>query len=667
MRLHSGSVEAMLPREGSSFAATWRRRRLTLRFVDASVERRYRDALFDSLLFSARIGAGISAAACITMTAALTILRRHDLTPLLAMVAPVLTLLVSFSPRLRRTWLMPLEASCCAMGCGTMVVSNSIYSRPYNAMSPAVVSVLLGWLAALHGLFRLPLLHHSVAQAFMLVAYAAFSFATGWWPPLSDVVPTWIVILFVAGTFTWATWMYENENRSNWAATNANVSLKGVISDLKEELGLARKCSEQTMDMDSPLEKVLAVVRELRDQVVEPQLRQKVSFVMTTLTKQSDLFAADIASQIKGGRVAIDRETATWLLSEVAAKRVAVNSSRAVCGTQLLEPVGTLEPSFNSDHLSTMLRLPERLKSWDFDVFEVVTIVGAAHILPTIARAVLLSTDLVSQLGIDQSALLNFVLKIAKLYKDNPFHNQMHAADVLQTLYALLNLFDSDGFTPMEKFCLLVSAVFHDVDHPGTNNNFQIATSSPLAMQFNDRSVLENHHLLTAFSAMIEDDTGNFLSRLSTKEKREARSLMIELVLATDMGSHLSIVSAFNTKLKTASFDMNSADDRVLLMKVLLKAADISNIAKPPEVYGKWSAMILEEFFAQGDRERELGLPVSSFMDRSAAQAAVTKSQAGFIDYIGRPLFSAVCTFIGGPATAIMDIINTNRVNCDKE
>eukprot|EP00727_Mastigamoeba_balamuthi_P009919 m51a1_g555 putative 3 -cyclic-nucleotide phosphodiesterase rega (514) ;mRNA; f:459558-462113 len=500
-----------LPRDRSSFATAWQQQRVTLRFVESEVEEAYRQAQLDSVLVPSRIGTGITVAACATMSATLALLRR-------SLCARALTLLVSFSLRWRRTWMMPLEwcvrttvnircfsAACCVVGCATLVVSNSIYARPYNALGAPAVAVFLGCLSALHGIFHLPIVHHSLTQAVMLAAYAVFAFATGWWPPLSHAVPVWIVTLFVAGTFTWSTWTFEKEIRGAWAANNANKSLKCAIRDLKEELGLAHRGPQQVVDMDSPLEKVLCVARELRDQIVDPELRQKVAFIMATLTKHTDLFSADIAGQIKGGRVAIDDETATWLLAEVAARH------------------------------------------------------------------------------------------------------------------------------------------------------------------FNDRSVLENHHLLTAFSAMIEDDTGNFLSRLSTKEKREARSLMIELVLATDMGSHLSIVSAFNTKLKTASFDMNSADDRVLLMKVLLKAADISNIAKPPEVYGKWSAMILEEFFAQGDRERELGLPVSSFMDRSAAQAAVTKSQAGFIDYIGRPLFSAVCEFIGGPATAIMDIINTNRVNCDKE
>ena len=40
-----------------------------------------------------------------------------------------------------------------------------------------------------------------------------------------------------------------------------------------------------------------------------------------------------------------------------------------------------------------------------------------------------------------------------------------------------------------------VSALSHDIDHPGVSSNFLIATRDPLATQFNDSSVLENHHI----------------------------------------------------------------------------------------------------------------------------------------------------------------------------
>jgi len=49
---------------------------------------------------------------------------------------------------------------------------------------------------------------------------------------------------------------------------------------------------------------------------------------------------------------------------------------------------------------------------------------------------------------------------------------------------------------------ILVAAAIHDVNHPGVNNQFLITVRHSLATLYNDISVLENHHLATAFKTM---------------------------------------------------------------------------------------------------------------------------------------------------------------------
>jgi len=67
--------------------------------------------------------------------------------------------------------------------------------------------------------------------------------------------------------------------------------------------------------------------------------------------------------------------------------------------------------------------------------------------------------------------------------------------------------------------------------------------------------------------------------------------------------------------------------------------ADISNPAKPWSSCKKWTNMLFEEFFAQGDLERQQGLPISYLMDRHTVNIA--RSQIGFIDVIISPAFLA--------------------------
>ena len=53
-------------------------------------------------------------------------------------------------------------------------------------------------------------------------------------------------------------------------------------------------------------------------------------------------------------------------------------------------------------------------------------------------------------------------------YERNPYHNSVHAADVVQALAWLLA---SDAFTreltDLELLCIIMAAAVHDVGHPG--------------------------------------------------------------------------------------------------------------------------------------------------------------------------------------------------------
>lgn len=60
---------------------------------------------------------------------------------------------------------------------------------------------------------------------------------------------------------------------------------------------------------------------------------------------------------------------------------------------------------------------------------------------------------------------------------------------------------------------------------------------SSLAMLYNDKAVLENHHVSAVFGLMQEDDK-NILCCLKPEGYREFRALVIEMVLATDMSCH---------------------------------------------------------------------------------------------------------------------------------
>lgn len=53
------------------------------------------------------------------------------------------------------------------------------------------------------------------------------------------------------------------------------------------------------------------------------------------------------------------------------------------------------------------------------------------------------------------------------------------------------------------------------------------------------------------------------------------------------------------------------------------------------DLHHRWTMLLLEEFFRQGDKEQELGLPFSPLCDRN--NTLVAESQIGFIEFIVEP------------------------------
>eukprot|EP00164_Ancoracysta_twista_P002811 GFYU01003740.1.p1 GENE.GFYU01003740.1~~GFYU01003740.1.p1 ORF type:complete len:283 (+),score=71.31 GFYU01003740.1:1149-1997(+) len=211
----------------------------------------------------------------------------------------------------------------------------------------------------------------------------------------------------------------------------------------------------------------------------------------------------------------------------------------------------------------------------------------------------------------------------------------------------------------------LTQAICHVVvvfNSTGTTNMFQINTSHDLAILYNDKAVLENHHAATAFK-LLQDPQLNFLCNLGPEQYKEFREAAIEMVLATDMTHHVKHMAKFTTTAENKEagdkrWDIASKEDRMLLLTTALHCADLSNPTKPLSVYSRWTERVMKEFFDQGDREKELGLPVSPGMDRS--KVTIPKAQIGFIDFIVDPLYRSWKIFCK-EAQVCLDHLAVNR------
>ncbi|XP_077392695.1 dual specificity calcium/calmodulin-dependent 3',5'-cyclic nucleotide phosphodiesterase 1C [Festucalex cinctus] len=284
----------------------------------------------------------------------------------------------------------------------------------------------------------------------------------------------------------------------------------------------------------------------------------------------------------------------------------------------------------------TALAALKKVDQWSFDVFCLHEGTGE-HALKFLVYELLTRYDLINRFRIPVPALVQFVEALESGYSKhkNPYHNLIHAADVTQTAHFLmLHTGTMHWLSELEILAMVFAAAIHDFEHTGTTNNFHIHTRSEVTILYNDRSVLENHHVSAAYRLMADEDT-NILVNLNKDDWRELRALVIEMVMSTDMSCHFQQIKTMRNVLA-----QSDTVDKVKVLSLMLHAADISHPAKTWPLHYRWTHSLMEEFFRQGDKEVELGLPFSPLCDRKATMIA--QSQIGFIDFIVEPTFSVL-------------------------
>ena len=128
-----------------------------------------------------------------------------------------------------------------------------------------------------------------------------------------------------------------------------------------------------------------------------------------------------------------------------------------------------------------------------------------------------------------------------------------------------------------------------------------------------------------------QDPNCDILSNLSSKQRQTFRKMVIDMVLATDMSKHMSLLADLKTMVEAKKVAgsgvllLDNYNDRIQVLQNMVHCADLSNPTKPLELYRKWVERIMEEFFRQGDRERQAGLEISPMCDRF--NATIEKSQ----------------------------------------
>jgi len=288
---------------------------------------------------------------------------------------------------------------------------------------------------------------------------------------------------------------------------------------------------------------------------------------------------------------------------------------------------------------------------WDFDVFGF----EEKDLFPLL-HSMFAKLNCIGKLCVPQESLIHFLYDVHFHYFSNPYHNFRHAIDVLQsTFFILIECEANKFFSDLEIFSMAIAAFVHDVGHTGFSNAFLVNTSSPLALCYNDKSVLENFHCSLTFSLLRKAENDIF-SGIDLAQRRLSRQIIVDCILATDLSLHWDLIGRFNVLATRIAAEMESLEsslsspiamsssERTLFMQQIIKCADISNPARCFRVAKLWAERVQQEFFLQGDKEKQLELTVSPFMDRANPQLA--KMQISFIDTFVNPSFEVLSKMV---------------------
>ncbi|XP_051539782.1 cAMP-specific 3',5'-cyclic phosphodiesterase 4D isoform X8 [Myxocyprinus asiaticus] len=307
----------------------------------------------------------------------------------------------------------------------------------------------------------------------------------------------------------------------------------------------------------------------------------------------------------------------------------------------------------------------EDVNKWGLNVFKVTEFSGNRP-LTVMMYTIFQERELLKTFKIPLDTFITYLMTLEDHYHaDVAYHNNIHAADVTQSTHVLLSTPALEAvFTDLEILAAIFASAIHDVDHPGVSNQFLINTNSELALMYNDASVLENHHLAVGFK-LLQEENCDIFQNLNKKQRQSLRKMVIDIVLATDMSKHMNLLADLKTMVETKKVTssgvllLDNYSDRIQVLQNMVHCADLSNPTKPLQLYRQWTDRIMEEFFSQGDRERERGMEISPMCDKH--NASVEKTQVGFIDYIVHPLWETWADLVHPDAQDILDTLEDNR------
>ncbi|XP_014604755.1 PREDICTED: high affinity cAMP-specific and IBMX-insensitive 3',5'-cyclic phosphodiesterase 8A isoform X1 [Polistes canadensis] len=482
--------------------------------------------------------------------------------------------------------------------------------------------------------------------------------------------------------------LYLLENSGPLSPINNSSSMQRMSllsgrksSDVKSALSDGHRRSSlqklHSLQLEAPITKVITLLSYAISESTNPetvaQIDKAIEILKTTELyvphfRDDKVYTDPVATDLVGALLSSSRNP--W-----DSRRSSADSARlsAVRGISIISARTPLKAYRGPQEIMELL---ENSLEWNFDIFKLEVLTEKRPLL-YLGRTIMNMFDVPSRLGCDENIIQNWLSIIEANYRsDNSYHNSTHAADVMQ---ATARFMQSERLKqilePLDEVAALIAAAAHDIDHPGRSSQFLSNSNNKLAILYNDLSVLESHHAALTFKISLADDKVNIFKNLDRDTYKKLRTDIIDMILATEMTKHFEHLAKFmnvcslrveeDQPMKYSSDRVDNAillqpDNVILVRRMMIKCADVSNPTRPLRACVEWARRIAEEYFSQTDEEKQLKIPiVMPMFDRMIC--SIPKSQIGFIDFIINDMIEAWDAFIDMP-----EILGYTQHNYDK-
>jgi 3'5'-cyclic nucleotide phosphodiesterase len=161
---------------------------------------------------------------------------------------------------------------------------------------------------------------------------------------------------------------------------------------------------------------------------------------------------------------------------------------------------------------------------------------------------------------------------------------------------------------PLTHFGILLSALVHDVDHPGVSNAQLVKETDEMAIRYNNQSVAEQNSVTLAWDLLMQSKFADLRSTIaqSPYDLARLRQIIVNSVIATDLfDAELRKFrenrwnKAFDTSPESeTTSDMQSNLRAAIVIEYIIQASDVSHTMQHWHVYQKWNRRLFYEMYA---------------------------------------------------------------------